>query len=621
MIVLHTKSHSEPHKTNLANHARPGMGETRKSVASSTPSRKRLMSPNKAKRDTAKKPRLTKKQMQQKKDEEKGKEEKKKAIFGDWSEDEIEEIEEKEKLKESIANRESVEGSEEMGSDQESIDDMFKFTDDHHSMDSDDDFSINTQVEETALQQKPLRRRKADIESFIKEQEQPKGRKKVYEKGKRQEKEKPSAADAISSLLKSKLDGNEPSKSKKGRGSNKTVGKAKTKRRAPENLEASPKKDKQSLDVGKLLSETSVPTLPQLPEEKSTSAKCPVPRTTVDAFEENFSGSESAGTLGSSTEEQEEPASPPPTRKPGILRKSSHLSIQLPTRPNGNAVVIRHESNSPTKYAAISAKAKAKQLARSAQTEGNKNELASLSQQTKLASEANEHTSGAMDTAPTRPVTLGGKDTEIVANKELVSNSRESAMAHCLQSELKEEKPSNAASKPSKVTSSETVTTTTRSPSRTIAAPKKRAVSELASRIESKTALSVPAVQERGEPQKKPADAKLLPDKEETEKYKPNNDSGRGRLEESCKEEKQGERPVKNDEQTNLRGKLEDAATKKTGEAPLLPNNATSFVKTNNTEKGEPELNNALPKSPAPAKIESVQNKNSSVELVKTKKP
>merc|ERR1712013_872507 len=184
VIVLHTKSHSEPHKTNLANHARPGMGETRK----------RLMSPNKAKRDAAKKPRLTKKQMQQKKDEEKGKEEKKKAIFGDWSEDGIEEIEEKEKLKESIANRESVEGSEEMGSDQESIDDMFKFTDDHHSMESDEDFSINTQVEETALQQKPLRRRKADIESFIKEQEQPKGRKKVYEKGKRQEKEKPSAA-------------------------------------------------------------------------------------------------------------------------------------------------------------------------------------------------------------------------------------------------------------------------------------------------------------------------------------------------------------------------------------------------------------------------------------------
>ena len=238
MIVLHTKSHSEPHKTNLANHARPGMGETRKSVASTTPSRKRLMSPNKAKRDAAKKPRLTKKQMQQKKDEEKGKEEKKKAIFGDWSEDEIEEIEEKEKLKESIANRESVEGSEEMGSDQESIDDMFKFTDDHHSMDSDEDFSINTQVEETALQQKPLRRRKADIESFIKEQEQPKGRKKVYEKGKRQEKEKPSAADAISSLLKSKLDGNEPSKSKKGRRSNKTVGKAKTKRRAAEDLES-----------------------------------------------------------------------------------------------------------------------------------------------------------------------------------------------------------------------------------------------------------------------------------------------------------------------------------------------------------------------------------------------
>ena len=192
----------------------------------------------------------------------------------------------------------------------------------------------------------------------------------------------------------------------------------------------------------------------------------------------------------------------------------------------------------------------------------------------------------------------------------------DSKVKNCLQSELKEAKPSNAASQPSKVTSSETATTTTRSPSRTIAAPKKRAVSELASRIESKTALSVPAVQERGEPQKKPADAKLLLDKEETEKYKPTNDSGGGRLEESCKEEKQGESPVKNDEQTNLKGKLEDAATKKTGEAPLLPINATSFEKTNNTEKGESELNNALPKSPAPAKNESVRNKNSSVEFV-----
>merc|ERR1711874_175612 len=160
------------------------MEETRKSPAGNTPSRKRLMSP-KAKGDSGKKPRLTKKQKQQKKDEEKGKEEKKRAIFGDWSEDEIEEIEEKEKLKESIANRESVEDSEERGSDNESIDDMFNFTDDHHSMDSDDDFPLATHVEEKAASAnpKPLRRRKADIKSFIKEQEQPKAKKKVYEKG------------------------------------------------------------------------------------------------------------------------------------------------------------------------------------------------------------------------------------------------------------------------------------------------------------------------------------------------------------------------------------------------------------------------------------------------------
>merc|ERR1719270_1786149 len=60
------------------------------------------------------------------------------------------------------------------------------------------------------------------------------------------------------------------------------------------------------------------------------------------------------------------PPSPPPTtpsKKPVILKKSSSRSFQLPSRPDGKLELIKHDS-SETKFAGISAKAKAKQLAR-----------------------------------------------------------------------------------------------------------------------------------------------------------------------------------------------------------------------------------------------------------------
>ena len=609
MIVLHTKSHSEPHKTNLANHARPGMEETRNSPAGNTPSRKRLMSP-KAKGDSAKKPRLTKKQKQQKKDEEKGKEEKKKAIFGDWSEDEIEEIEEKEKLKESIANRESVEDS-----DHESIDDMFKFTDDHHSMDSDDDFPINTHDEDKAvsINQKPLRRRKADIKSFIKEQEQPKAKQKVYEKpaaGKPKVKTKPSAADAISSLIKSKLQGSEQTRSKRGKRSKKTTSKAKTSNKSEDALEANSEKDEKSLDVRKLLSETNLPSLPKLPQGKEknpTDTAVPQP---VDVFEENFSGSESAGTLGGSSAEEQEPASPPPTRKPGILRKSSHLSIQLPTRPNGNSVVIRHESNSPTKYAAISAKAKAKQLARSAQTEGNKNELASLNQQPKLISKADEHSADAMvESASSKPATLDEKEISIDGKKELVSGSAESASTNSIQPELpKAQAASTAASTlVSLSTGSPSKPAIVPTPSRTIVSPKKRIVSELeGGKSQSQTA-PVSNAQQKGEPLKSPVQAQPAQGEEplkESKKEKLTDDSGKEKLKESPKEEKKGKSPARKAE--TAKRKLEELAPKKTFEASLSHGNSVSRA---NTGEGETNLKEVLSESCSVVKIESVQNK------------
>ena len=47
-----------------------------------------------------------------------------------------------------------------------------------------------------------------------------------------------------------------------------------------------------------------------------------------------------------------------------ILKKSSSRSFQLPSRPDGKLELIRHEG-AETKFQGISAKAKAKQLARS----------------------------------------------------------------------------------------------------------------------------------------------------------------------------------------------------------------------------------------------------------------
>jgi len=57
------------------------------------------------------------------------------------------------------------------------------------------------------------------------------------------------------------------------------------------------------------------------------------------------------------------PPSSPSLRKPGILKTSEHDSIQLPTSPDGNAKLIRH-SGKGMKFASLSAKIKAKQLAR-----------------------------------------------------------------------------------------------------------------------------------------------------------------------------------------------------------------------------------------------------------------
>ena len=405
VIVLHTKSHSEPNHSSLANHARTSLKESNhsKGVGRTVPQRKRLMSP-KGRGEPAKKPRLSKKQQEMKRVEVAGKEEKKRAIFGDWSEDEIEEIEEKEKLKESIASQEqSLNNDVDKESDEESIDDMFSFTDDHHSMDSDEDFSANSPktFATPTLESKSLRKRKANLQSFIQEQEQKgKPKRKIYEKPNKSSnpKVKPSAADAISSLIKSKLEGGQARKTGKTlkipnkKPQKKELYETEKSKETELNLEISSADDNCSGDITKVLSETALPRLPQLPESKDRSSATTVVPKPSDVFESNFSSSESAGNRDSSADEPE-PASPPPTRKPGILKKSSHLSIQLPTRPNGNSVVIRHDSSSPTKYAGISAKAKAKQLARSAQPEAHKPELTVVEDQVKPDLTENKQTS------------------------------------------------------------------------------------------------------------------------------------------------------------------------------------------------------------------------------------
>merc|ERR1719507_2797059 len=108
--------------------------------------------------------------------------------------------------------------------------------------------------------------------------------------------------------------------------------------------------------------------MPSLPKEKVITESKSKSLQNNDVFESNFSSSDSGAQGASSAEEQSfPPASPLPnalSKKPGILRKSSTRSIQLPIRPNGNSQLIKHEEGG-TKYAVISAKAKAKQLARS----------------------------------------------------------------------------------------------------------------------------------------------------------------------------------------------------------------------------------------------------------------
>jgi len=199
-----------------------------------------------------------------------GKDEKKNAIFGDWSEDENEEIEEKVKL-------------------QESINDIVA----DHSDESDEEFfsfKTNKQLEEEKQKielKRPLRERKKSVEKS----KPNKGKKKVKKK-------KQSVSDAVKSLINTSL--------------------------REDDLEA---------------------------DESSGNDD-------NDEYDDHFDDHDDLASP---------PPSPPPTtpsKKPVILKKSSSRSFQLPSRPDGKLELIKHDS-SETKFAGISAKAKAKQLARS----------------------------------------------------------------------------------------------------------------------------------------------------------------------------------------------------------------------------------------------------------------
>ena len=109
VIVLHNKSHSAPDRTSLANHARPSVAsearlprsEVRgsKLFANALSKKRQLNFPTKVSSEpNAKKTKVSRKLKEEKSKEMKEREEKKQAIFGDWSEDENEEEEEKFKI-------------------------------------------------------------------------------------------------------------------------------------------------------------------------------------------------------------------------------------------------------------------------------------------------------------------------------------------------------------------------------------------------------------------------------------------------------------------------------------------------------------------------------------------
>eukprot|EP00090_Calanus_glacialis_P009897 TRINITY_DN18290_c0_g1_i2.p1 TRINITY_DN18290_c0_g1~~TRINITY_DN18290_c0_g1_i2.p1 ORF type:complete len:1544 (+),score=383.42 TRINITY_DN18290_c0_g1_i2:42-4634(+) len=394
VIVLHNKSHSAPNRTNLANHERPKVSienNVTKVSLENKPiglpkKRPRVSSPKSSYDISSKRPRLNKRQKEEKKEVVKEKEEKKKAIFGDWSEDENEEEEEKVKLKETIENADSIPSSQESDSENRMTDDdFFSNTDDHHSIDSDDDFIVSNPKKQvkplppSIASTKPLRKRKVNLDSFTREHDPGKVKPKIGEKSKTgamRNKKTESVVDAVNSLIKSKLQPNKTYvSSERSRLNSRTEivdvlrkTPVKHKNDSPFGLESSTKKqDEKKMDVARLLSETTLPEIPSLPNTKCKNNSRVKSLKTNDEFETNFSSSDSGAQGASSAEEQNSPpVSPPPStsyKKPGILRKSSARSIQLPTRPNGNSQLIKHEEGE-TKYAVISAKAKAKQLAR-----------------------------------------------------------------------------------------------------------------------------------------------------------------------------------------------------------------------------------------------------------------
>lgn len=393
VIVLHNKSHSAPNRTNLGNYERPQVSNQNKGAKLSVDSkpigfakkRQRVSSPKSSYEINPKRPRLNKRQKEEKKEFVKEKEEKKKAIFGDWSEDENEEEEEKVKLKETIDNADSMPSSQESDSDNRmSDDDFFSNTDDHHSVDSDDDFIISKPTKNNTLPlsiacTKPLRKRKVNLELFTKKQDVAKPKVKIGEKAKTKttgNKKTESVVDAVNSLIKSKLQPNKTYVSSERSKLNSRAEIVDVLRKTPlkqtkvhqvESQSSKKKKTTNNLNVSQLLSETKLPEIPSLPERKTENKTKTSSQKSMDVFESNFSSSDSGAQGASSAEEQSSPpASPPPntpSKKPGILKKSSTRSIQLPTRPNGNSQLIKHEE-SGTKYAVISAKAKAKQLAR-----------------------------------------------------------------------------------------------------------------------------------------------------------------------------------------------------------------------------------------------------------------
>ena len=277
VMMMHSKSHSAPDKTSLANFAksrsvtearvrsevrgsrlfadaRAGLVKKRKLVYSSASSKS-------SSEPIKKKTKLVKKQ---KKKDVVVRDEKKNSIFGDWSEDENEEEEEKVKLQESINN----------------------------IVDSDsEDERLNFELGKVKDQKNERKRPERNVKKS------PEKTKKVKKKVKKRQ----SATDAVKNLINSSLS------------------------RVEESME----------------------------EDEIES----------DNYDDHASSSAS-DELGLS------PApSPPPTtpsKKPVILKKSSTRSFQLPTRFDGKLELIKHDSKdaSDTKYQGLSAKAKAKQLAR-----------------------------------------------------------------------------------------------------------------------------------------------------------------------------------------------------------------------------------------------------------------